>query len=88
MTMKHFAKHIPHYLSLMGVLLVGAFAFWFFSYDRLFQTAVACAVAVSYVAWGIIHHGIHRDLHISVVIEYLAVAALGLVVVLSLIFRS
>lgn len=85
--MKNFLKHLPHYLSLFGILLAGILAFLFFSYDKLFQVGVAVAVAISYVAWGIVHHTIHKDLYPSVVIEYLIVAALGLVVVFSLIFR-
>lgn len=48
----------------------------------------AIAVAVAYVTWGIIHHFIHRDLYLAVVIEYLAVASLGLVIIFSLILRS
>ena len=63
-------------------------AFALFSYDRGFQIAVSIAVALAYVAWGVMHHHLHRDLHLSVFIEYLIVASLGLVIVFSLIFRS
>jgi uncharacterized membrane protein YidH (DUF202 family) len=86
--MKNIARHLPHYLTLYGILFAGLLAFIIFSYDRLFQIGVLVAMAVGYVAWGIIHHAIHKNLHLSVVLEYLVVAALGLVVVLSLIFQS
>lgn len=86
--MKNLSKHIPHYLSLGAVLLAGILAFLFFSYERVFQVAVAIAVAVSYVAWGIIHHAIHDDLYLTVVVEYIMVAAIGLFIVFSLIFRA
>lgn len=86
--MKNLAKHLPHYFGLIGVLVLGVLAFYFFAYDRSFQAAVAVAVAVSYVVWGVMHHHIHRDLHLAVFIEYLAVASLGLVIVFSLIFRA
>lgn len=86
--MKSFSHHLPHYFALFGVLIVGALAFFLFSYDRLFQASVAVALAASYVSWGIVHHWLHRDLHLSVVIEYIAVAVLGLVMVFSLIFRA
>jgi hypothetical protein len=86
--MKNIARHLPHYLTLLGLLFAGILAFVIFSYDKMFQIGVLAAVAASYVAWGIIHHAIHKNLHLSVVIEYLVVAALGLIVVLSLIFRS
>jgi len=68
--------------------LAGILAFSLFSYDRIFQMIVAVAVAASYVAWGIVHHAIHRDLYFSVVVEYLAVATLGLTLVFSLILRT
>ncbi|OGD42091.1 hypothetical protein A2193_03370 [Candidatus Azambacteria bacterium RIFOXYA1_FULL_42_37] len=86
--MKHIAKHLPHYFVLFGLLLAGILAFVLFSYDRIFQMVVAVAVAVSYVIWGLVHHYIHRDLYFSVVLEYLAVAVLGLVMVFSLILRT
>ena len=86
--MKSFLKHLPHYLSLIGILLAGVFAFLFFSYDKLFQVGAVVATATSYVAWGIVHHAIHKDLYLSVIIEYLVVACLGLVIVFSLIFRT
>jgi hypothetical protein len=86
--MKRIAKHLPHYFSLLGILSAGFVAFWFFSYDRLFQTAISIAVAASYIVWGIVHHYIHHDLTVSVVIEYLVIASLGMVIVFSLILRS
>ena len=86
--MRNFAKHTSHYLPLLGILLLGVLAFALFSYDRGFQIAVSIAVALAYVAWGVRHHHLHRDLHLSVFIEYLIVASLGLVIVFSLIFRS
>lgn len=86
--MKNFAEHLPHYLVLLGMLFAGILAFLLFSYDRVFQMIVAIATAVSYVFWGLVHHAIHEDLYFSVVIEYLAVASLGLVIVFSLILRT
>lgn len=86
--LKNIAKHLPHYLPLIGILVVGLAAFWVFSYDRFFQIAVAVASALAYVAWGVIHHAIHRDLYLSVILEYIVIASLGLVIVFSLIFRA
>lgn len=87
MKKKHF-RHLPHYLPLVGVLTAGVLAFWIFSYDRQFQAAVAVSVAVAHVTWGIIHHFIHRDLTIAIVLEYIAISLLGLAVVLSIVYRS
>lgn len=86
--MKDIKKHILHYSTLLAILGTGVIGFYIFSYDRLFQAAVGVSIAVSYVAWGIVHHKIHDDLHASVVVEYILVASLGLVIVFSLIFNT
>jgi len=74
-----------HYLSLVVVLLAGVFAFWFLSYDKTFQVAVLFSMAIAYVTWGVIHHLVHKDFYPSVLLEYVSVAVLGLVIILSLI---
>lgn len=86
--MKYIVRHLSHYLPLIGILAAGVLGFIWFSYDRAFQLAVAIASAVAYVFWGIVHHSMHRDLHLSVVIEYIAIAALGVVIVFTLLFRA
>lgn len=86
--MRSISKHLPHYFALFGILAAGVVAFGLFSYDRVFQMAISVALAASYVAWGIAHHLIHRDLHFSVIVEYIVVASLGLVVIFSLLFRA
>lgn len=85
--MKKYLKHLPHYISLIGILFVAFLAFLFFSYDKFFLVGVTIAVASAYLSWGIIHHLIHKDLSFSVALEYFAVSVLGVVIVLSLIFR-
>lgn len=85
--MKRILRHLPHYLSLTAVLLAGLVGFRLFSYDPLLQAYVAVATAAGYVVWGVSHHTIHKDLYLSVVVEYVIYATLGLVIILSLIFR-
>lgn len=60
--MESMSKHFPHYISLIGIFIAGILGFYFFSYDRFFQTAIVIALALSYVSWGIIHHAIHKDI--------------------------
>lgn len=86
--MKSLTRHFPHYFALVGVLVVWFLGILIFSSDRGFQIAVSIATACAYVTWGIVHHWLHRDLHLSVVIEYIVVATLGLVIVYSLIIRT
>lgn len=85
--MRHFARQLPHYISLLGILLFGFGGLILFSYDRSFQEVVAIATAASYICWGLVHHYLHKDLHLEVVVEYVAVASLGLVILFSLISR-
>lgn len=85
---KKFARHLPHYLPLLGIFTAGALAFFVFSYDKQFQAGVVLSVAISHFVWGVVHHHIHGDLSMEVVLEYLAISLLGLSVILSLIFRS
>ena len=81
-------KHIQHYIPLISLLFAGLFGIILFSYDSAFQTAIVVATSASYIAWGVVHHFIHKDLHLSVFVEYLLVAVLGVVVILSLIFKT
>jgi hypothetical protein len=74
-------------MLLFGILMAGFAGLIIFSYDKHFQFAVAAATAVAYVFWGIIHHIHHKDLHIETVLEYIAVAVLGLVILFTLILR-
>jgi len=85
--MKDITRHFPHYFPLIGIFVAAVLGFVIFSYDRSFQVLISIAVAVSYVVWGIIHHYLHKDLYLEVVIEYIIVAALGLVTLFSLLFR-
>lgn len=81
-------RHLPHYILLFGILLIGFAGLVLFSYDRNFQIGIAVATAIGYVAWGVIHHFLHKDLHFETFIEYVAIATLGLVIIFSLIIRG
>lgn len=81
-------KHLYHYIPLIGVLVAGLFGFWLFSYDKNFQAAIVVATSLGYFSWGMVHHRIHDDLHLEVVLEYLAISVLGVVIILGLIFRA
>jgi hypothetical protein len=86
--MKSHTKHLSHYLTLIGVLFAGFFGLIMFSYDSYFQLSVAVATSASYIAWGVIHHILHKDFYFEVFLEYLAVAILGLTIVFTLVIRS
>lgn len=81
-------KHLPHYVSLIALFMAGLVGFYVFSYDTYFQIAIATALSLSYISWGIIHHAVHKDICWSVIFEYVTIAILGLVMILTLIFRT
>jgi len=86
--MNDFTKHLSHYLTLIGILFAGFAGLVLFSYDKNFQLSVAVASAAAYVAWGVVHHILHKNFQFEIFLEYLAVAVLGLTVIFTLVIRS
>ena len=86
--MHKITRHFSHYFPLIGIFAAGFIGIYIFSFDRDFQILLATAVAVAYVVWGVVHHYLHKDLYPEIVMEYLAIATLGLVIVLSLIING
>ena len=80
-------KHLPHAISLIGILFAGFAGLILFSYDRNFQITVALATAIAYISWGVAHHYLHKDLYFEVFVEYLSVAFLGFTILYFLILR-
>lgn len=87
MNLRRITRHFPHYFPLLGILVFTVIGLIWFSYDRIFQLVITIAAAVTYIIWGIVHHFLHKDLYLAVVLEYLAVAILGVVVIFSLIIN-
>jgi hypothetical protein len=86
--MKHLVKQLSHYIPLIGILVTGFTGMILFSTDRNFQQVIMIAVSASYVSWGMVHHLAHKDLTFTIILEYFAVALLGLIIVFSLFFRA
>lgn len=80
-------RHFAHWITLVGIIAVGLWGLLAFSYDPVFQSAVAVSAGASFVAWGVIHHFLHEDLRPRAVVEYLLTAIFGVAVLLSLIWR-
>ncbi|CAN5318636.1 hypothetical protein BH10PAT1_BH10PAT1_4050 [soil metagenome] len=81
-------KHLSHYFSLFGILIASVIGFVIFGYDKNFQFAIIAAASAGYFCWGIVHHYIHRDLNLQVLIEYLMIATVGFVIGVSVIYRA
>lgn len=79
--------HLAHYGTLGGIFAVSLWGLLAFSYDQWFQSGVAISCGIAFVVWGVIHHYIHGYLHPKVILEYIATAVLGIVVLLSIIWK-
>lgn len=84
MIQKH-SKHLPHYLPLIGIFVISIIGFLTFRYDPGFQRAVAASTAIAYVTWGVVHHIIHKDFNLIVLLEYVGISFIGLIIILTLI---
>jgi MFS superfamily sulfate permease-like transporter len=86
--MRDLTKHFPHYFSLIGIFVASFIGFIVFSYDKEFQMAIIASLSLSYFSWGVVHHFIHKDLTLQVLIEYAVFSFLGFVIGVSLVYRS
>jgi hypothetical protein len=76
---------ITHYLPLIAVLTASLIGFVLFSYDKALQISLAIATGSAYFVWGLIHHYIHKDLSIEIVVEYLVICIFGVTAIVFLV---
>jgi len=80
--------HLPHFLVLLTVLLVGASLIVLFNSNRYLQQLSVIGLSLAYFIWGIIHHWKSKDHHWYVILEYFLVAALGAAILLPIIVNA
>ena len=76
-------EHLGHFVVLLVVLLAGAAGVVFFGGDKLTQRYLIVALAAGYFLWGVTHHLKEGDLHPRIVAEYLLIAILGGLIMMS-----
>lgn len=76
-------NHISHFIVLLAVLAGGVGVFFYVRPNTTLQLLTGIITAVSYVAWGLIHHAIERDLHQKVVVEYILIGAIAIVLLVT-----
>ena len=81
-------RHPTHYFVLLGLLLVGLWGIYMFSYFPAMRMAIMVSLSVAYVAWGIVHHAHHGDLHPKIVVEYILVAMFALLIFATLLYLA
>lgn len=67
------------------MLGAGFSLFLYYKYSKVDQAYVVFLTAIAYIIWGITHHKLIHFLTIEIIFEYVLVAAIGSLVVLSLI---
>ena len=67
------------YIALALIFLVGLLVYFFADINSHTQRLVVYFLAASYFFWSINHHYRRGDLSVSIVIEYLVMALLGIV---------
>ena len=80
-------SHFSHYIPLFAVFAFSAVGFVLFSYEKSMLYGIAFGVTSFYLAWGIAHHMVHRDLTLEVFLEYLGTSFVGLVLLISIILN-
>lgn len=72
----HQLKKKPLEFIFLGILLlVSLFFFYLFRFSAEYQRYIIYFTSLSYFLWSIFHHYKRNDLHLSIVIEYLALIA-------------
>jgi len=77
--------HYSHYVALVSIIGAGFSLFLYYRFNQIAQAYVIFLTAVSYAIWGIVHHKLSHYLTIEIIFEYLLVAAIGSLMVISLI---
>lgn len=77
-------QHSHYHLSLALVLILGAVFAYYNKDDKQLLMIILVIISSIYVMWGILHHHLVHDLSPKIVIEYIAMASLGLAVALFL----
>jgi len=67
------------YLSLAIIFIIGLVIYFFANISSHTQRLVVYFMAACYFFWSIIHHYRRGDLSVSVVVEYLVMALLGII---------
>jgi hypothetical protein len=77
-------QSVVHFLVLIAILIAGVFAFMYVGPNTTLQLFVGIVTAVAYVLWGLIHHAVTKDLHQKIVVEYLLIAVIAIVLLVTM----
>ncbi|HET9947159.1 MAG TPA: hypothetical protein VFQ63_03785 [Patescibacteria group bacterium] len=75
-------KHFLYYVSLVAALVSGVILVWASPQHPQTQMTIVVAMGFVYVVWGTLHHLLHHSFRVKIMLEYVAVAAIGAALVL------
>lgn len=75
-------KHVLYYISLATLLCIGFGLPVFFAGQKNIQLMILILTAFLYTVWGVSHHVIHHSFSIKIMLEYIAIAILGVSILL------
>jgi len=75
--------HFTHFLVLFGIFSLAIIGFLLFPTDKIFQKSIVLATASGYFTWGVVHHWVHKELYLEVILEYLAIGIVGSIITLA-----
>ena len=81
-------KPVFQYLFLLSGLALGLFGFFGLIGHPSLRLASAVGLGIFYFGWGVIHHSLEGSLHSKIVLEYLLIASLAVLVLISLVIRA
>ena len=75
-------KHTIYYVSLSIIMALGLLVIVLTKQDPVLRMYAVLLTTLFYVVWGIVHHILHHDTSVRVVVEYVLIGALGIVLAL------
>lgn len=77
--------HFWHFLVLVALLLTGSIFILYFRYEYMMVMWGTVGMSAAYVLWGVFHHIKEGSLHPKIVMEYILMAILGSLIILSVV---
>jgi hypothetical protein len=82
---KHLKHHGTYHSGLFLFLFLGIVLAYYAKENKQLEMILMIGMASGYIIWGVIHHYLIHDLTSKIVIEYIALASLGLTIALFLV---
>jgi hypothetical protein len=74
-------KHIGYYLCQIGVITILLILISQMHENHFVQILLVISLGLFYAVWGILHHVIHHDLQLKIILEYSTIALLGISII-------